>query len=120
MIRPIGLSDPVTVTITVTPVNDAPVAVDDSYTVTEDALLNANNSSANRRSVTFNDTDVDSGTISVSFPLVDLPDNGVLNMNADGTFTYQPTQDFVGTDTFQYRAFDGSTSANIATACGHG
>jgi hypothetical protein len=111
-----NLSDPITVTITVTPVNDAPVAVDDSYTVTEDALLNANNSAPNRRSVTFNDTDVDSATISVSFPLVDLPDNGVLNMNADGTFTYQPNLDFVGTDTFQYRAFDGSaTSANIAT-----
>jgi hypothetical protein len=111
-----NLSDPVTVTITVTPVNDAPVAVNDSYTVTEDALLNANNSAPNRRSVTFNDTDVDSATISVSLPLVDLPDNGVLNMNANGTFTYQPNQDFVGTDTFQYRAFDGSaTSANIAT-----
>lgn len=111
-----NLSDPTTVTINVTAVNDAPVAVDDSYTVTEDALLNADNSTPNRRSVTFNDTDVDSATINVSFPLVDLPDFGVLNMNANGTFTYQPNLDFVGTDTFQYRATDGSaTSANIAT-----
>src|SRR4029077_12508671 len=33
----------------------------------------------------------------------------------DGSFTYTPTKDFFGTDTFTYHAFDGVNSSNIAT-----
>ena len=106
------LSDPTTVTINVTPVNDPPVVTDDSYTTTEDTPLVANGSSPTRRSVLFNDTDVDSTGLGVNFPLVDLPDNGTLVINDNGTFTYTPDPDFFGTDTFQYRATDGFAASN--------
>ena len=34
--------------------------------------------------------------------------NGTVTLNADGSFTYVPRRLFNGTDTFQYRAFDGA------------
>jgi VCBS repeat-containing protein len=105
------LSDLTTVTINVTPVNDAPVVADDSYTTNEDTPLVANGSSPTRRSVLFNDTDVDSSGLGVHFPLIKEPDFGTLVINDNGTFTYTPDEDFFGTDTFQYRATDGFISS---------
>ena len=94
-----------TVTITVDPVNDAPVAVDDNFTTNEDTTLSG--------TVFTNDSDVDSG-----FTLVNATDtaNGMLTINADGTFDYVPDPDFFGTDSFTYQLEDpsGAVSA-IAT-----
>ena len=36
-------------------------------------------------------------------------------LNPDGSFTYTPNASFDGTDSFTYRAFDGTTTGNIAT-----
>src|SRR5204862_7014630 len=36
-------------------------------------------------------------------------------LNANGSFTYVPTTNFNGTDTFTYKASDGSLSGNTAT-----
>ena len=47
--------------------------------------------------------------------LVDDVSNGSLILNPDGSFTYTPDQDFSGTDTFTYRANDGTTDSNLAT-----
>ncbi|MGV0795300.1 cadherin-like domain-containing protein, partial [Mycolicibacterium sp. XJ1819] len=47
--------------------------------------------------------------------LVDGPANGTLELNADGSFTYTPNQDFYGTDTFTYMANDGELDGNTAT-----
>ncbi|MGV0795303.1 Ig-like domain-containing protein, partial [Mycolicibacterium sp. XJ1819] len=41
--------------------------------------------------------------------------NGTLELNADGSFTYTPNQDFYGTDTFTYMANDGELDGNTAT-----
>ena len=84
-----------TVTITVDPVNDAPVAVDDNFTTNEDTTLSG--------TVFTNDSDVDSG-----FMLVNASDtaNGMLTINPDGTFDYVPDPDFFGTDSFTYRLED--------------
>jgi hypothetical protein len=38
-----------------------------------------------------------------------------LTLNANGSFSYTPDADFVGTDTFTYNATDGSTLSNAAT-----
>ena len=43
------------------------------------------------------------------------PSHGTLNLNPDGTFTYTPTADFSGTDTFTYHANDGRADSNTAT-----
>jgi len=44
------------------------------------------------------------------------PSHGNLNLNSDGTFTYQPSPDFHGQDSFTYLARDNSGDSNIATA----
>jgi VCBS repeat-containing protein len=88
------------VTITVTPVNDAPEAVDDSYTTNEGTVL-----TITAPGVLGNDTDVDSLTLSAI--LDSGPANGTLVLNADGSFTYTPNAGFSSTDTFTYTVSDG-------------
>jgi hypothetical protein len=46
--------------------------------------------------------------------LVDKPNSGSVTLNPDGSFTYTPNSDFVGTDTFTYRA-TGSTATLAGT-----
>jgi hypothetical protein len=50
----------------------------------------------------------------LSAVLVDGPDHGTLNLRANGSFTYTPAVNFLGADTFTYRASNGQTS-NVAT-----
>ena len=99
-------SSTATVSITVNPVNDPPVAVDDSYTTNEDTQLSGS-------SVLANDSDVDGDSLTAV--LVSGPAHGTLTLNANGTFTYTPTADFDGSDTFTYKANDGQSDSNGAT-----
>jgi VCBS repeat-containing protein len=97
------------VTITVTAVNDPPVATDDAYTATEDTPL-----TVSAPGVLADDTDVESSALTAS--VVDGPSHGTLTLNPDGSFTYTPTTDYYGTDTFSYDANDGTAdSAEPAT-----
>jgi hypothetical protein len=100
-------SNVATVTITVTAVNDAPVAVDDAYRTLVDWSLTVAGAG-----VLFNDTDVEND------PLTAVPDSGpshgTLDLNADGSFTYSPTVGFSGVDAFTYHANDGEVDSNIA------
>jgi VCBS repeat-containing protein len=43
------------------------------------------------------------------------PSHGTLNLNANGSFTYTPKNNFNGTDSFTYRAKDGTLDSNLAT-----
>ena len=98
-----------TVTLTITPVNDAPVAVNNAYATTESTVLTV--TLAN--SVLVNDTDVEGNTLTA---VLDVgPTNGTLTLNANGTFTYTPTAGYNGTDAFTYHANDGTANSNIAT-----
>src|SRR4030095_4379668 len=99
-----GASNVATVTITVTSVNDAPVAVGDSSSVAEDGVLSG-------ASVLANDSDLHGGAPSenntpLTAVLVSTTANGVLAFNSDGTYTYTPNADFNGTDSFTYQAVD--------------
>ena len=96
-----------TVTITVTPVNDAPVAVDDTYTMAEKETL-----TIAAPGVLDNDTDVDGDTLSAI--LVDTVSNGTLTLNADGSFVYTPNEYFNGTDSFTYKAKDATLESEMA------
>ena len=99
-------STPATVTITVNPVNDPPVAVDDSATTEEDTAVTTDN-------VLANDTDVDEDILSVaSFT---PPANGTAVYNGDGTFTYTPNANYNGTDSFTYTTDDGHGGSATAT-----
>jgi hypothetical protein len=47
--------------------------------------------------------------------IVTAPTHGLLAMNADGTFSYTPTLNFFGADSFSYRLSDGPLDSNLAT-----
>ena len=96
------------VTITVTSVNDAPVAVDDSYTVDEDSPL-----SVPAPGVLANDSDSDNGSLTAS--VVTAPASGTLVLAPNGSFVYTPAAEFSGNMSFTYRASDGSANSNVAT-----
>ena len=42
------------------------------------------------------------------------PAHGQLKLHADGSFTYQPEKDFIGTDSFEYRVIMDSKKTNTA------
>ena len=102
------VSDPVVVTLTVNPVNDAPVAGNDSYSVNEDNVLTVAASG-----VLANDSDIDSPTLS-AVPLSG-PSHGTISLNASGSFTYTPNANYNGSDSFSYKVSDGSLDSNVAT-----
>ena len=104
-----AVSNSATVTITVHAVNATPVAVADSYSVNEIAALNVSSSLG----VLHNDTDGDGDTLTAQ--QVTAPTNGTLSLNADGSFTYSPNANFVGTDTFTYTSTDGTLTSAAAT-----
>ncbi|HIH14502.1 MAG TPA: putative S-layer protein [Nanoarchaeota archaeon] len=100
-----------TLRITVTPVNDAPVATNDAYTIAEDVVLTVPVATG----VLANDVDVD-GTVPIAVKVVNAnPLHGTLAFNADGSFTYTPTANYNGPDSFTYKANDGVVDSNVAT-----
>ncbi|WP_230469822.1 tandem-95 repeat protein [Lujinxingia vulgaris] len=102
-------SAPATVTITVNPVNDAPVAEDDAYALDEDTTLSVTAEDG----VLANDSDVEGDVLGAL--LIDDVQNGQLTLNADGSFIYTPDANFSGTDSFTYVAFDAEDESDEAT-----
>ena len=91
-----------TFTITVTPVNDAPVATADSASVAED------DTNGVTVDVLSNDSDVDTGdTLSVAAHDASGIANGTLSDHGGGSFAYIPDPGFFGTETFTYDVSDG-------------
>ncbi|WP_172920078.1 Ig-like domain-containing protein, partial [Capnocytophaga canis] len=68
-------------------------------------------------SVLSNDFDPEGDTFSVTTHT--NPSHGTVVLNADGTFTYTPTTDFVGEDEFTYIICDGNVTSTCATARVH-
>jgi hypothetical protein len=96
--------------INVTAVNDAPVASDDSYVGIQNQQLVVPVVTG----VAANDIDIDGPALTVSVAVTTT--NGVLNLAADGSFTYTPDVGFTGTDVFTYSISDGGLTSNIATS----
>ena len=94
--------------VTVTNVNEAPVAHDDSYGVAENGSLTVSSAG-----VLGNDTDPENDPFAGDPVLRAV--HGSLALNADGSFTYTPDADYNGTDTFTYNANDGQFDSNLAT-----
>jgi VCBS repeat-containing protein len=101
-------SNIVTVTFTVTPVNDAPAAMADTYSASSDTPLNIA-----APGVLMNDTDIDGNPLTAV--KVSDPAHGTLVLNANGSFTYTPAANYSGLDNFTYLASDGQASSNVAT-----
>jgi hypothetical protein len=93
-----------TVNLTVTPVNDAPLATDDITSTNEDTPITVN--------VVANDTDVENDTLTVS--AVTQGANGKVTFAA-GLVTYTPNANFNGSDSYTYTVSDGNGGSATAT-----
>jgi VCBS repeat-containing protein len=98
------------VSINVTPVDDPPTAVADTYVVQPGTQLSGYN-------VLSNDTEPDGQNMTAI--LGASTTSGSLNLAANGTFTYTPNGAFSGTDTFTYRATDGTLLSPLTTVTIH-
>ncbi|MBN2533878.1 MAG: tandem-95 repeat protein, partial [Spirochaetales bacterium] len=98
-----GGTDSGTVTVTVTGVNDDPVAENDSAVTNEDNAVNIN--------VLANDTDIDGDILTITG--VGNPSNGTAVINGE-QITYTPDTGFNGTDTFSYTVSDGNGGSDTA------
>jgi hypothetical protein len=104
-----GVEDSIDITLSVNPVNDPPVANEDSATTVEDVAV--------RIDVAVNDSDPD-GNLDVTTANAictgcSIPLNGGLANNGDGSFTYTPVLGFIGPDSFVYEICD---SAGVCDA----
>ena len=98
-----SLSALATVTLTVTPVNDRPVALAALVSVVEDTPVSGVLPLA---------TDVDADPLSYS--KASNPAHGSLTVTSSGQFTYVPVSQFSGTDSFTYTVSDGSLSSSAS------
>jgi VCBS repeat-containing protein len=132
-----GATDTATLTITVTGIDDAPVAQPDSFTTTEAAVLSGNVLANNGSGA---DSDVDGPALTVSAVnglnanvgvQITLSSGARLTLNADGTFTYDPNHAFdttptpgsgasnaPGYDIFSYTLSGGATTTVTITLTG--
>jgi len=95
-------SDPATVSISVTPVNDAPLANPQSVTTQQETPV----------AITLTGSDVEGGAL--IFQIVDGPAHGTLG-GAAPNLTYTPAAGYAGDDSFSFKANDGELDSNVAT-----
>lgn len=95
-------SNPATVSLNITAVNDPPVATAKSVTLTEDTPVG----------VTLAGTDTEGSAL--SFTVLTQPTKGTLSGSAPN-LTYTPALNATGADTFTFRVSDGSANSAAAT-----
>ena len=91
-----GGNTPITINVTITAVNDAPVAA----TLVN---INTNKNTPVNGAIVATDTDGDPLTYTATTP----PAHGKVVVNPDGTYTYTPANNYSGTDTFVITVSDG-------------
>jgi hypothetical protein len=100
-----GESSSATVSVTVTAMDDLPVATADSGTLDEDTQLSGD--------LAANDSGLVDGGI--AYHLESGPANGSAQVASDGGFTYTPAADYNGTDSFTYAVSDADGDSATAT-----
>ena len=95
-----------TVDITVTPVNDVPVAADDTLSAVEDTPLTG----------TLATNDTPSGDGGNVWAVATGPSNGTVTVGTDGSFVHTPNADYNGPDSFTYTITDADGDISTATA----
>jgi VCBS repeat-containing protein len=104
-------SNVATVSITINPIADPPVAVDDADSTTIDTAVVVD--------VLANDSDPDGDSLNIVVPDPDGPAITTANggsVTSDGAaVTYTPPPGFMGTDTFSYTVSDGNGGTDTAT-----
>jgi hypothetical protein len=91
--------------ITIDPMNDNPVAVNDNATTPQDTAVTI--------AVLDNDSDVDGDALTVAIGTG--PTQGAVTINADNTVTYTPAANYSGADSFTYTVSDGHGGTATAT-----
>jgi Bacterial Ig domain/FG-GAP-like repeat len=93
-------------TVTVSAVNDAPLAIPDTVETSEDTPLVVH--------VLANDVDVDPGNqLSIPLDTITQGEHGTVELNTEGThLTYTPDANYFGNDTFNYACFDGTLESD--------
>ena len=104
------LSSSATVAITVVPVNDPPVAVNDSYSGQWNTVL-----TVAPGSLLLNDSDIENDPLTSVIVTNANPSQGVVTLNANGSFSFLPAANFSGLASFTYMANDGLLNSNVAT-----
>ena len=103
-----GYNVPVTFSVDVAPVNDAPVAANDTFGVDEGGTFVSDLSSG----LLSNDLDVDEDDLQIV--VIDEPAHGVLTVNTDQSISYIHDGSETTSDMFTYLASDGELSSDIA------
>ncbi len=93
--------------VTVSPVNDVPVADNITVNATEDTNADG----------TLSGTDIDSSTL--TYGKASKPAHGSVTVNSDGTFRYTPDKDYYGDDFFIYFISDEVADSKPATVTIH-
>jgi glucose/arabinose dehydrogenase len=99
-----SLCDSATVAVTVTPVNDAPAAADDTATVAEDGNVLV--------AVRTNDSDVDGNPLMITAVTPGAPTNGTVAIQS-GSIRYTPSPNFSGQGRFDYTISDGAGGTDV-------
>jgi VCBS repeat-containing protein len=92
-------------------VNNAPVANADQITVSKGATVTT--LVGGGTSILANDTDAENNSLTAK--LVSTTSNGTLTLNANGTFSYVHNGSDTTSDSFTYKANDGTSDSNLIT-----
>ncbi|GAA4200928.1 hypothetical protein GCM10022289_13500 [Pedobacter jeongneungensis] len=98
-----GGTTTITIPVTITPINDVPVASSPAITTNKNTPVNG--------TITATDADGDP----LSFALTTLPAHGTVVVNPDGTYTYTPANSYSGTDVFTVTVSDGKGGTTTVT-----
>ena len=90
-------------TVTITTINSQPIANDIHVKVPSKKAYIGN----------LNGTDTDGDTL--YYTLTSKPQHGTIQLNRNGTYTYNPKSNYHSTDNFTYQVNDGYASSNIVT-----
>ncbi len=94
--------------ITVTPLNDPPVAVNDAFSLPENTEFQGD--------LIANDRDPDGDVITVTPVAMAPPLHGSVILMPDGKFKYKPLIDYIGSDSFVYELCDNGIPSKCTTA----
>ncbi|MBK4731328.1 tandem-95 repeat protein [Oxynema sp. CENA135] len=99
----------VNISVPLVPPNGAPIAENDNYSTPKNTALILPTDTG----ILANDRDPENESLTAI--LKELPTNGSLELDSDGSLVYTPNGNFEGVDRFTYRADDGTNLSELAT-----
>lgn len=94
--------------ITVIPTDDAPIAIDDAFSILQNNIAYGN--------IHLNDNEIDGDEVILNTTPVTSPSNGQVTVQSSGDFVYTPNTGFYGVDEFTYQICDVTPATLCDTA----